>query len=330
MLDEESVTQAIFEYGLKKYGDRAEELFKEYSDEFPEYDWELPDEAWQKNYLCWLFLEKVMPKTGKTIAEEFAEISEELDLNLKMKICQMRNMIRSGFVVISKKDPFIKIKDMNDGKTYQIMLPKTTPPLQPNMMISGRIHPFGDHYRFTGIFVIKTTPLILDPDIFMDAFQSDQVNRIESMLIRNSSTFRSLMNKYPSHWINWICDHYNINEKLKKEKINAIENRIITDLNTIVKGLSSDARQVIQMCINQGGFVKYNVLKNFEDELDYFWDNHISISPIGELRQKGLLFIGKMSINDRKYKIAFIPEEFRDSLQAELQCKNIPIESYSY
>ena len=291
MLDEESVTQAIFEYALKKYSDHAEELFEKYGEEFPEYDWELPDEAWEKNYLCWLFLEKVMPKTGKTIAEEFAEKSEELDTDMKMNISQMRKMIRSDFVVISKKEPFIKIKDMNGGNTYQIMLPKTTPPLHPNMMLSGRIHPFGDHYRFTGIFLIKTTPLILDPEILMDAFENDQVNRIENMLIRNSSKFRSLMNKYPSIWINWMCDHYKIKEKLKKEKINAIENRMIANLNTIVKGLSSDARQVIQICINHGGFVKYNALKNFEDNLDYFWDNHFSKSPIGELRQKGLLFM---------------------------------------
>jgi len=36
MIDEENVNQAIFEYADKKYGERSEELFRRYLNEFPE------------------------------------------------------------------------------------------------------------------------------------------------------------------------------------------------------------------------------------------------------------------------------------------------------
>ena len=52
-----------------------------------------------------------------------------------------------------------------------------------------------------------------------------------------------------------------------------------------------------------------------EFELGFFWEKQSHMSTIGELRQKGLLFVGKMGFGDRNYKIAFIPIEIRDDLK---------------
>jgi len=317
------MSQAIFEYAIEKYGDRVEELYQRFSTEFPENDWDIPDDAWEKNYLCWLFFEKVLPETGQTIAEEFAEASKDMAPGMKQNILQMKNMIRSNFAVISGKDRFLKIKDLEDQTVYDVTLPREVPSIPPNKLLTGRIHPFGDHYRFTGIFVIKTTPLILDPEIFMNAFETGQVDKIENIQLRKGSTFQSVMNKYPSHWIDWMCKHYRIKERLKKDKICKIESKLTAEIEIIVNGLFEQSKDALRLCLAQGGFVKYGMLKSFDDDMRFFWDEGKCESPIAELRQKGLLFVGKMGFGDRNYKIAFVPNELRDGMRPILASKSM-------
>lgn len=320
MIDEESLNQAVLEYATKKYGDRAKDLQKRYGMEFPEKDWDIPDDAWHKNYLCWLLFEKVMPESGKTIAEEFAEVSEDLDPKLRSSISQMKNMIRSDFIVISKKDTFAKFKDMRTNMVYNVKLRReTSGTISPNMIITGRIHPFDDHYRVTGIFLTKVTPLILDPSILMNAFENDMLADMENMRLKRDSTFRSVMNRYPSHWIDWMSKHYGIKERLKKDKICAIEVKLTTEAKDIVEGLSEGSRAAMRACMKHGGFVKYGLLRDFDDDLGFFWDEGPCRSPLGVLRQKALLFVGKMGFGDRSYKVAFVPVELRDGVRAALR-----------
>ena len=67
----------------------------------------------------------MFPETGMTIAEEFAEDSHDLSPEMKENVLQMKNMIRSKFIVISKKDLFLKMKDMKTNKVYKVKLPKS-------------------------------------------------------------------------------------------------------------------------------------------------------------------------------------------------------------
>lgn len=321
MIDEDDLPQAIFDYATANYGKRSQELFEKYLKEFPERNWNLSEGAWRKNFLCWLFYEKVLPETGKTIAEEFAEQSTELTPEMRKNTLQIRNMIRSKFVLISEKGNIMKIKDMNSKIIYDVKKSDGNSMLHPNTMITGRIHPFGDHYRTTGFLLIRTTPLILDPEIFLHAFENDQVERFENIQLRKSSTFQSITNKYPSHWIDSICNQYHIKQKVKKDKIRAIENTLMSDLPRIIQGLPTKCKDVLRLCTQNGGFVKYGMLKDYDDDLGFFWEKQSRMSTVGELRQKGLLFVGKMGFGDRNYKIAFIPVEIREDLKKLFVCK---------
>jgi hypothetical protein len=317
MIDEENVNQAIFDYAEKKYGKRSEEMFSKYIDEFPEKDLDLPEELWSNNFLAWLFFEKVLPETGMTIAEEFAKDSHDLSPEMKENVLQMKNIIRSKFIVISKKDLFLNMKDMKTKKVYKVKLPAPSP-VSPNNMITGRIHPFGDHYCFSSVFQISTFPLLLDPDILMSAYENDGLKKIESMPLRKGSSLQSIMNKYPAHWIDWMCKHYGLKERLKTEKVRAIENKIVNDLPQIVSKLPEKSKDALAFCIREGGFVKYGQLKDFDDDMDFFWKEGKILSTIGLLRQKGLLVVGKMVYGERQFKVAFIPVEIRDSLRSVL------------
>jgi len=318
MITEDNVNQAIFDYADEKYGERSEELFQRYIDEFPEKDWDLPEELWSNNFLAWLFFEKVLPETGMTIAEEFAQNSHDLSPEMKENVLQMKNMIRSKFIVISKKDLFLNMKDMKTKKVYKVKLPAPSS-VSANNMITGRIHPFGDHYCFSSVFTISTSPLILDPDILMSAYENDGLKKIESILLRKGSSLQSIMNKYPAHWIDWMSKHYGLKERLKKDKIQMIENKIVNDLPQIVSKLPEKSKGALAFCIKEGGFVKYGQLKGYDDDMDFFWKEGKTLSTIGILRQKGLMVVGKMALGDRQFRVAFIPVEIREGLKSVLK-----------
>ncbi len=322
MIDEENVNQAIFEYANKKYGKRSKELFLRYLDEFPEKDVKLPDETWGNNFLAWLFFEKVLPQTGMTIAEEFAKNTPDLSPEMKENVLKMKNIIRSEFLVISKKDLFLKIKDMKRDEVYKVKLHAPSP-VSPNSVLTGRIHPFGDHYRFAGVFLMSTSPLLLDPDILMSAYENDGLKKIESILLRKGSSLQSILNKYPAHWIDWMCKHYGLKERLKKDKIQRIEDKIVNDLPQIVLKLPEKSKEALAFCINQGGVVKYGQLKDYDDDMDFFWKEEKPVSTIGMLRQKGLMVVGKMVFGDRQFRVAFIPVEIREGLKSVLSSKNV-------
>ncbi len=323
MIDEENINQAIYEYASEKYGGQSKEIFQPYVDEFPEKDLEMPHETWTNNFLAWFFTEKVLPQTGMTIAEEFAENTPELSPEMKENVLQMKNIIRSKFIVISKKGSFLKIKDRKSGHVYNVKV-LTENPISPNTVITGRIHPFGDHYRFAGVFQMPSpSSLILDPDVLFGAYENDQLKKVENLPLRQRSSLKSIMNKYPAHWIDWMCMHYDLEGGLKRDKVRRIDDKIINDLPRIVLKLPDKSKEALAFCVEQGGVVKYGKLKNYDNDMDFFWEGENPVSTIGMLRQKGLMVVGKMVFGDRNYKVAFIPVEIREELKSLLSSKNV-------
>jgi hypothetical protein len=315
MIDEDDLPQAIFDYAIQKYNGQIGGMCEKYVAEFPEKDCELPVGDWHKNFLCWLIYEKVLPQTGKTIAEEFVDQSSEVTSEMKHHALCMRNMVRSDFLVISEKGILVKFKDIRTKKIYDVKRYKNGPRYPLNTIVTGRIFPFGDHYRTTGFFFIPTTPFLLDMDVLMNAYDTDQIDRIENIQLRTISSFQSVMNKYPSHWIDWMCNYYQIKQRLKKDKVREIEQKLTSDISNILQELSTEAKEVLRLCIKNGGFVKYGLLKQYDDDFTFFWEEQPLSSTIGVLRQRGLLFIGKMWCGTRNYRVAFVPIELRDTLQ---------------
>jgi hypothetical protein len=314
--EEARLIGAIAEYSLNRYRDRLDGLVDKYLDSFPEKDWDLPEEAAVKNFFCYLMYEVPFLKGGMTMAEDYAINAKDIDDETRASIKNMRHMIRSRFVVISVLGKHrILIKDTKTHQKYTLVLLPGIHPLQPNMIIDGRIHPFGDHYRLTGFYHIRTTPFIMDPEIFMEAYQRSEVGDLEALEIKPGSSFSSIMSKYPSHWIDNMCKIHSVKERLKKDKIKGIERRIIENMPSIWEGLSPKSKEVIRICLENGGFVKVGKLRDYADDTTYFWSgNKEETTPLGDLRRKGLLIIGKMRIGSRNFTIAFIPKEFRDPL----------------
>ena len=319
MMDEDDLPQAIFNYTFKKYDGQIEGLCEKYVEEFPEKDCELPDGDWHKNFLCWLIYEKVLPQTGKTIAEEFAEQSSEMTSEMKHHAVSMRHVIRSDFQIISENGIMVQFKDIHTKKIYPVKRYKNSPRYPLNTVVTGRIFPFGDHYRTTGFFFYREDPFLTLSELIMNEYDHDQIARIENIQLRIGSSFMSVMKNYPVHWIDWMCKYYQIQQRLKKDKIHAIQQRLTADIQSIYQGLPKKSQEVVRLCMKNGGVVKYRLLNRYDDDLRFLWKDQSVSSPIGVLRQKGLLFVGKIWFGQRKFKVAFVPIEFRNALNELVQ-----------
>lgn len=317
MINQNNFLQKILEYAIEKYGEKLNELFQKYGDDFPEKDWELPEQTWKNNFITWFLCEKVLPETGKTIAEEFAENTPELDPEMKENFRQMKNPIRSEFLVISREGQILEVKDMKHKNAYYTIRLHIKSPIYPTSVIIGRIHPFGKYYHIAGVFKIAHPSFIFDPDVLMSYFMKEKMNLVESIQLKPNSSFQSILMKYPSHWIDWMCKHYNVKERFKKEKVLAIVNKILNDLPQIVSQLPETSKEILIYCLKNDGIAKYNlILKKFnsDDDTDFFWEKDFT-SPLGILRQKGLVIVGKMMFGSKQFKVAFIPFEIREKLK---------------
>jgi hypothetical protein len=315
MIDEDDLPQAIFSYTIQKYDGQIGGMCQSFVEEFPEKDCDLPDGDWHKNFLCWLIYEKVLPQTGKTIAEEFAEQSSEMSSEMKQHALSMRQVIRSDFQIISEKGIMVQFKDIHTKKIYTVKRYKNGPRYPLNTVVTGRIFPFGDHYRTTGFFFYQEDPFLTISELIMNEFGNEQIARIEDLILRSSSSFQSVMNNYPIQWINWMCQLYQITQRRKTEKVRAIEQKVMSDLSTIFQNLPKESQEVLHLCMKNGGIVKYSLLNRYDDDFRFLWNDQPFSSPIGVLRQRGLLFIGKMWFGQKRFKVAFVPVEFRDVLE---------------
>jgi len=319
MVEDKDVFQAIYDYAHERYYDILQELIEEHIDDFPEKDWELEPGLWHKNLMSFIMFEVELPGRNMTIAEEFASTSKEITGELREKIMQMRNMIRSRFEVISILDEnHYEVMEPKTGSEYKISS-KFPIEYEKGDTITGKIHPFGDTYQFQGIyFHTRKTPFpFLDFDDFMALYDEKEMEALEDINLNPDRSFSWIMNKYPIHVVDRMCKRYRIKERRKKEKIASLEDRIEKKIPDIIKGSSVEMREVLKTLIEKGGYAKMGSLKGYEDDTRYLQEGE-NETPLGILRERGILFIGKMKVDGRRYRSAFIPVEFRNIIEDAL------------
>jgi len=319
MIDENNFKQVIFDYAMEKYEKRLDEFYDKFFDEFP-YDYEgLNNELHFKNFIDWLMIEKPLPETGKTIVEEFADAHQELAEQMKQNLLGMKNVISSEFIVLSKNNLELTLKDRKTGKIYHARLYSNVSGIGRNTLIIGRIHPFGTFYRFAGAFMSYNSPMILDTDVLMNAFEDRSMEQAESVVLAPYTKLSAILNKYPFQWIDSICEEIKINVKERKDaKVKLIAAKLQNNIVEITANLSQKSKEALNLILNNGGFLQYGKLKGYDDEASFCWNENPPKSTIGILRLKGILAVGKMPIAGRMYKVAMIPKDIRGLLQKEI------------
>lgn len=96
------------------------------------------------------------------------------------------------------------------------------------------------------------------------------------------------------------------------------------NLRNIVSQLNEQEIKAMRTLLENDGWLKYGKLsKGFGDEFEdaYWWIEEPPQSLIGRLRLKGLVFVGKIPIGSRRYKVAVVPVELRQELKSMLKSK---------
>ncbi len=324
MIDENNFKQAVLEYAMETYGTRLAEFLEKFHHEFPEKDQEIEGDLGLKNFFDWLFIEKPLPDTGKTIVEEFVEAHPGLDKTLREKMLQMKNVIRSRFRILSKEGLRLRLEDIVSGKEYTMRLYTDEQRLKEGIIIEGRIHPFGDEHRFCGIFTFSVPSSFLpSPEDFMDFWEAGEVRNAENIVLHENSPLASILNKYPFQWVDGICKALSLGTGGRKgEKAKMAVAALQDGVPAVVAKLPERSRKALAVVLDGGGFVKAGVLKDFEDDIGYWWADHPPRSELGVLRLYGLLAIGKMPIGGRLYAVALIPADLREPVRKALEDMN--------
>lgn len=317
----EDILLELYGYCHQKYSpENMTELLNQFEEDFPYYMEGLGQDSFIRNYMDWFVLEKVLPSTGKRITESYIEEHPELDEETKRKILNTRNIIVSKFVVIAKDGLNLKLKDKKDGSYYNVVQISNNPQIQANTMISGRIFPWGTIYRFAGVMLLAHTPMILDSDIMMHHYEKKEKERAESIILSPSTKLTAILNKYPFQWVDGICHALSLETSGRKnDKARDIAEKLITDLSEIINRLPEKSKEVITVILKNGGSVKYSMLKDYDDEISWWWNNHPPKSTIGLLRLYGLIVVGKMPQGSKLYKVAMIPKDLQEKIAIILQ-----------
>ncbi|MBC7189074.1 hypothetical protein H5U35_02505, partial [Candidatus Aerophobetes bacterium] len=129
------------------------------------------------------------------------------------------------------------------------------------------------------------------------------------------------LRKLPAHWIKAIWQELGFMEKgTKEEQIHSIS-YILTNpkfLEKILVELSRSSLFILKYLLSKGGWATFQSLSrqaNTDENGDgWWWAEEPPLSPLGQLRVRGLVFVGRAPVKNKLYKIAVIPRELRKVL----------------
>ncbi|MDI6738111.1 MAG: hypothetical protein QME12_06380 [Nanoarchaeota archaeon] len=316
MTGESNPIAALIEYTGKKYeSSKLQEFYNKFYPEFPYKAEGLDVQLHISNFVVWLIIEKRLPETGRTMLEDFVEEHPGLDEESRRNFLAMNNPVSSEFIVLSKNGQVLNIKDTKTQKRYAVKLPIPLQGVGANTMIMGRIYPFGSHYLLGGALGVYNSPMIMDTDIVMESYNNGRIAKAEGIILSGNTALTAILNKYPSQWIDGMCHAFSLDTKRRRnEKANMIAGHLKNNIQAITDALSEKSKSALRLVLKNNGLVRYNALKDYDDEIPFWWNNERPVSSIGVLRLKGLLAVGKMPQNGRMYKAALIPKDVREKL----------------
>ncbi|MEM1627604.1 MAG: hypothetical protein QXV69_10175 [Sulfolobaceae archaeon] len=321
------VIDEVFERARDELATIQKEEFEKLAKEFLDSDFSLkfypnPD-AFYIDFTLWYGLYYKNPKTNTTILEEVLRKfdKETVDKVKNMKIVSGNFSIR-GLRKINN-EYFLILFNSDKGE----FVVKTEPhfweavnEIRNTYVLGCHIVNYGGKYYLFG--VVEYIPVVDEHGLLTPVFIDKAMERVDSMMLKKvedvnvteRTTLKQSLSKYPAAWINEICDALNIKGRVKKEKINVIVEFYLKNTEKILEKLPNDAIEVLRLVLKKGGVVKYGELsKKFMDDTTYF--HHDPKTPLGILRFYCLIFIGKINIKGKNYKVAIIPSDLREVLK---------------
>jgi len=134
----------------------------------------------------------------------------------------------------------------------------------------------------------------------------------------------SLLKALPVEWLDAICETVDIGHRpLRKDREKAL-GALLTDpdeLEGVLYQLAPEEIDALRFLLGHDGVCKAMLItRRFGDDSGdaHFWSESPPASVLGQLRLRGLVFVGSMIHGKQKHRTAAIPAELRQPLSAAL------------
>lgn len=208
----------------------------------------------------------------------------------------------------------VSIEPVDDMEDYPLLLEKEggLPAPVPSEAESRRNEPGPDEFGEEDFLVLLIGEL-----------QMRWRRQIENAPLNPNTRLRTALGKLPSHWVEAICRQGDPGEERRTRKacIEGLCERLPREdnLRMIWSSLPLPSREVLSWILleNQGWVKVQNLSRRFGADTDITWwwnEGQVPATPLGLLRMRGLVFVGKVRDGKRRVRIAVVPVELRKAL----------------
>ena len=127
------------------------------------------------------------------------------------------------------------------------------------------------------------------------------------------ATAEEILSQLPIEWINamssfWQCS----DQRLKRDKIKEVSSffAAVEFATSLARILSREEKKCLSAILEKGNCIHYStVARDFGPEHNdgYWWTQDAPKSTLGNLRMKGLVAVGEMTVNGESMRVAMIP-----------------------
>lgn len=159
-----------------------------------------------------------------------------------------------------------------------------------------------------------------------DRWRAEEENKV----IHVHLSLVTALSKTPAKWLDAACRVHRVSlrghvRRDRRTKVAALVVSLTTleTLTRCVMEMPAHARAALRRVVDCGGWMRLAELTRDFGMMDgdgWFWDEEPPTSSIGELRRRGLLFVGKATLtkdgkaSKRLFKVAVVPKDIRELL----------------
>ena len=161
--------------------------------------------------------------------------------------------------------------------------------------------------------------------LLMGELQMRWRRELEDAPLKPNTHLRTALNKLPSHWLEAVCRQAGLVEsRNRKGRVEGLAEWLCREesLRKVWGSLPLPSREVLSwIVLEKGGTVKVQTLSRrygADSDITWWWnEGQTPETPLGLLRLKGLVYVGRLREGKRRVRIAAVPVELRKPLARE-------------
>ena len=331
-LNKDNFLQVLVDWARANYDDEL----NRYGGDYPypaDFDTE---EKLFKQTLTWFVLEWKNPRTGITLLEEFVDRFIK-DPELAAQVSQFGLVLYSRFNIIRRVSKHAAVVvDDRTKKEYHVKFRSKLPGSCEGVFFSGYIHPWKDDgaYRATGILTFERVPNVFGHMAKLlakreDSHAKEAQDASEAGPIPANPKLSGYLWRQPIIQVWEVGKFLNVPRGNKREMIAGMKDVLAANGVDILKSLSrKELSCLLYLYRSPQKMVKHEDLERRfgRDDFRLSLFERGARSPMGRLREKGLLIVGMGKMGNNRHKVAAVPAEIWDAL-GELASSQPPNES---